>query len=688
MKTTLSVASLSGVVALSMDGKIETEAGKIGEQLPAFMTYEIEWDKKQADMPCTAETYPPTGLAPEFQDAPDFIKRGVSTETDRWYYEYVGLAGNDYAHATFDPYKYIDMSPEDLANEKPPFNAFTESQGTVLKIRKWDADKGAWIDNPTSKVAPWNNYMANTIRADWEACQVIDEETGEKKQSMWEKYRGLKTERGTGLGHVIATGVVNPTHFSIAPVGMVATCEQDFTLFKDLFESVTHQRHYPFNPKTDLHQQDLVFEHSKNIGEIWNGIDPTCTGGTNPDGTTKHTVDPDTGVKKYEERTGCTYAQTTRVRTGRSVQGYGLPPGITFEERRDLEKKTVAAIKTLTDEDLQFDYFALPGSKSFQESFAAEEEKYGSDAQAEGMSEEKADWLRAQGNMFQEPDSTLLLGSGCGRSWPDARGIFHNAPIEGTNVDVKEFLDKEKTKPNPTYGMSLPTVFVWMNEEDHLRVVTMQKGDNFAHVFNRWTRALNKLQIAFQEQGMDYMFDEHFGWLLTCPSNLGTGMRAGSLVKIKDLKDYVEQKLFETTLWENEGEISIQKAKAWQSFCANFALQSRNFGGVDATGDAGMYDISNLNRIGYTEIELMDAVYAGLRQFIEWQMLLDGNWVRFPHLYGFEKKQEEEKKEEEKKEAQEYEPAMGLEIFEAQIVPILSKIEEERKAKLKAQKVL
>ena len=39
------------------------------------------------------------------------------------------------------------------------------------------------------------------------------------------------------------------------------------------------------------------------------------------------------------------------------------------------------------------------------------------------------------------------------------------------------------------------------------------------------------------------MHSEHLGWILTCPSNLGTGLRAGSMVKIplfsarKDFKD-------------------------------------------------------------------------------------------------------------------------------------------------------
>ena len=63
--------------------------------------------------------------------------------------------------------------------------------------------------------------------------------------------------------------------------------------------------------------------------------------------------------------------------------------------------------------DLKGDYFPLHGSRSYSE-------------KPEGMTLEKEEQLRNNGNLFQEPDSTLLLSSGCGRHWPDARGIFHN----------------------------------------------------------------------------------------------------------------------------------------------------------------------------------------------------------------------------------------------------------------------
>ena len=37
---------------------------------------------------------------------------------------------------------------------------------------------------------------------------------------------------------------------------------------------------------------------------------------------------------------------------------------------------------------------------------------------------------------------------------------------------------------------------------------------------------------VLKSEGRDFMHSEHLGWILTCPSNLGTGLRAGSMVKV------------------------------------------------------------------------------------------------------------------------------------------------------------
>merc|ERR1712061_380264 len=94
------------------------------------------------------------------------------------------------------------------------------------------------------------------------------------------------------------------------------------------------------------------------------------------------------------------------------------------------------------------------------------------------MDKEKEEHLRNKGNLFQEPDSTLLLSSGCGRHWPDARGIFHNAE---------------------------ENFFVWVNEEDHMRIISMEKGDNIRAIFQRFADATRTIQEILKSNGYDFM---------------------------------------------------------------------------------------------------------------------------------------------------------------------------------------
>merc|ERR1719266_2728306 len=142
------------------------------------------------------------------------------------------------------------------------------------------------------------------------------------------------------------------------------------------------------------------------------------------------------------------------------------------------------------DGELAGEYFGLHGSQSMPDNT---------------MSKEKEEELRGNGNLFQEPDSTLLLSSGCGRHWPDARGIFHN--------EAQNF-------------------FVWVNEEDQMRIVSMEKGDNILAIFTRFANATKAIQESLKADGYDFMHNDHLGFILTCPSNLGTGLRAGAMVKL------------------------------------------------------------------------------------------------------------------------------------------------------------
>ena len=109
---------------------------------------------------------------------------------------------------------------------------------------------------------------------------------------------------------------------------------------------------------------------------------------------------------------------------GRNIEGYGLSPGITTEQRKEVE----AMMKNI---------------------FSKLEGKYqGEYHSIEGMDEEVRMQLVDDHFLFMSGDPNLAA-AGMERDWPEGRGIFHNA---------------------------LKTFLVWVNEEDQLRIISMEEG--------------------------------------------------------------------------------------------------------------------------------------------------------------------------------------------------------------------
>ncbi|KAF1496739.1 Creatine kinase B-type, partial [Pygoscelis antarcticus] len=176
--------------------------------------------------------------------------------------------------------------------------------------------------------------------------------------------------------------------------------------------------------------------------------------------------------------------------------------------------------------------------------------------------------------LFDKPVSPLLLASGMARDWPDARGIWHN--------DNKTFL-------------------VWINEEDHLRVISMQKGGNMKEVFTRFCTGLTQIETLFKSKNYEFMWNPHLGYILTCPSNLGTGLRAGVHIKLPNLGKH-----------EKFGEV-----------LKRLRLQKRGTGGVDTAAVGGVFDVSNADRLGFSEVELVQMVVDGVKLLIEMEKRLE-----------------------------------------------------------------
>lgn len=168
------------------------------------------------------------------------------------------------------------------------------------------------------------------------------------------------------------------------------------------------------------------------------------------------------------------------------------------------------------------------------------------------------------------------------RDWPDARGIWHN--------NDKTFL-------------------IWVNEEDHTRVISMEKGGNMKRVFERFCNGLKQVEHLIQERGWEFMWNERLGYVLTCPSNLGTGLRAGVHVRLPKLS----------------------KDPRFSKILDNLRLQKRGTGGVDTAATGDTFDISNLDRLGKSEVELVQLLVDGVNYLIECEKRLEkGQDIKIP----------------------------------------------------------
>lgn len=76
------------------------------------------------------------------------------------------------------------------------------------------------------------------------------------------------------------------------------------------------------------------------------------------------------------------------------------------------------------------------------------------------------------------------------------------------------------------------TFLVWCNEEDHLRLISMEKGGNLSSVYARLVKAVT-------EVGKKLEFSPHrrLGFLTFCPSNLGTTIRASVHARLPKLSE-------------------------------------------------------------------------------------------------------------------------------------------------------
>ena len=199
----------------------------------------------------------------------------------------------------------------------------------------------------------------------------------------------------------------------------------------------------------------------------------------------------------------------------------------------------------------------------------------GSYHQLKTLSNEEKETLIKEHVMFEEmKGSKLLVDSKIVKKYtPEGSGIFFN---------------KEKT------------FIIWVNEEDHLRIISLEKGANIKSVFKRLSDGIRELG-----KYIEFSYNDNYGYLTSCPSNIGTGLRISIMAKLPNLSK------------------DIKKLK---ELASKHDLQVRGLYGENSSVEkTDTFDISNAVRVGRDEVKLTNGLILGLKNIIEVEKELDKN---------------------------------------------------------------
>lgn len=140
-------------------------------------------------------------------------------------------------------------------------------------------------------------------------------------------------------------------------------------------------------------------------------------------------------------------------------------------------------------------------------------------------------------------------------------------------------------------------ISVMINEEDHLRIQVMTSGLDIENLMNFCTELDEKIGKL-----LPYAYHEKYGFLTSCPTNVGTALRASVMVHLPGL--------------EKTGNIN-----KILEVINNFGMNIRGIYGEGSKVAANMYQISNKQTLGISENEIVKNLKLITEKIIEQERL-------------------------------------------------------------------
>ena len=219
--------------------------------------------------------------------------------------------------------------------------------------------------------------------------------------------------------------------------------------------------------------------------------------------------------------------KSVRIRVARCLDKFPFTSQMSKADRLNVEKEVlIAAENVFKDDEFKGKYFAISSIK-----------------------DEIYNELLEKHLIFKKGDK-YLQSAGILYYWPSGRGSY-------ISNDEKFSL--------------------WINEEDHMRITYLQKSADIHKVSSKLFEAIKLL-----EKNLKFARNVKYGFLNSCPTNIGTGMRASIHIHLP--------------------EISYDCLK---DICKQNGLSLRGTYGEHTQIQNSTYDISFKKRLGMSEREII-----------------------------------------------------------------------------------
>jgi len=185
-------------------------------------------------------------------------------------------------------------------------------------------------------------------------------------------------------------------------------------------------------------------------------------------------------------------------------------------------------------------------------------------------------------------------------SLPEMKGAF-SKPIEKLSGIEKNVLVERhlisREHADSARGSSVvverqQSLSIMINEEDHLRMQAIVSGLELLPAYEK----LNAVDSALEKK-LDFAYNSRLGYLTSCPTNLGTAMRASVMVHLPGLvmSDQINRVI-----------TAVNK----------IGLAVRGYFGEGSEAQSNLFQVSNQTTLGEPEIEIIKRIQRVVEQIL------------------------------------------------------------------------